>query len=133
MNDHASRHWSFWIVTAVAFIWYAMGSVNFVMQMNPESLARYPEPARLLIESRPGWATAAFAVADFGGVVGTLLLMLRRSAAPYLFTVVLLGVGVTNIHTVAIGGGSAGIWVGSTLSLALAALLIWYSNRVALR
>lgn len=121
-------HWSFWITGVVALAWYAMGCMNFYMQMSPEMLAGYPEAARSLVESRPAWATAAFAVADFGGVTGSLLLMLRKSAASYVFIVVLLGVTVANIHTFAIGGGSIGIWVGSLMSLAVAAFLIWYSK-----
>lgn len=121
-------HWSFWIIGVAALVWYVMGCINFYMQMSPEMLAGYPEAARSLVESRPVWATAAFAIADFGGVTGSLLLMLRKSAAYYIFIVVLLGVIVANIHTFAIGGGSMEIWVGSLMSLALAAFLIWYST-----
>ena len=121
-------HWSFWIIGTVALVWYVMGAINFFMQMNPEMLAGYPEAARSLVESRPLWATAAFAIGDFGGVAGSLLLLLRKSVAYYVFIAALLGVCVTNIHTFGIGGGSVGIWVGSLMSLVLAAFLIWYSK-----
>jgi hypothetical protein len=121
-------HWSFRAIGAVALVWYVMGSINFYMQMSPEMLAGYPEAARSLIKSRPVWATAGFAIADFGGVTASLLLMLRKSAAYYVFIVVLLGVSVTNIHTFASGGGSIEIWAGSLMSLAVAGFLIWYSK-----
>ena len=128
MNEKTSVHWSFWIIGAVALVWYVMGCTNFFMQMNPETLAGYPKAARSLVESRPAWATAAFAIADFGGVIGCLLLMLRKSAAFYVFIASLLGVSVTSIHTFGIGGGSIEIWVGSLMSLVVAAFLIWYSK-----
>jgi hypothetical protein len=120
-------HWSFWLLSVVALIWNALGSMNYVMQMNPEALAEYPEAARTLAETRPAWATGAFAVAVFGGVLGSLALLLRKSVAVYLFVAALVGVIVTNIHTVRVPG-SQEIWLGSAMSLVVAAFFVWYSR-----
>ena len=76
-----------------------MGSMNFIMQMTPDMLTNYPEAAKSLIASRPIWATGAFAIAVFGGLIGDILLILKKSIAYYLFIASLLGVVVTNIHT----------------------------------
>ncbi len=129
MNDKTvgGVHWSFWTIGAVALIWNVMGGINFIAQMNADALAAYPEAARALVEGRPAWATGAFAIAVFGGALGCLLLLLRKSAAFYLFIASLLGVIVTNIHTLGVAG-STEIWVGSVMSLAVAAFLIWYSK-----
>ena len=121
-------HWSFWVIGAVALIWNVMGVINFFMQMNPDALADYPEAARSLVEGRPGWATGAFAIAVFGGALGCLLLLLRKSAAYYVFIASLFGVILTNIHTFGMAG-STEIWVGSLMSLVVAAFLIWYSRQ----
>ena len=130
MNDKTvgGVHWSFWTIGAVALIWNVMGGINFFAQMNADALAAYPEAARALVEGRPAWATGAFAIAVFGGALGCLLLLLRKSAALYLFIASLLGVIVTNIHTLGVAG-STEIWVGSVMSLAVAAFLIWYSKQ----
>ena len=120
-------HWSFWAVGAVALVWHALGCMNYVMQMNPDTLADYSEAARTLVESRPVWATGAFAIAVFGGLLGSLLLLLRKSAASYVFVASLLGVIVTNIRTFSVTG-STEIWVGSLMSVVVAAFLIWYSK-----
>ena len=130
MNDKTvgGVHWSFWAIGAVALIWNVMGGINFFAQMNADALAAYPEAARALIEGRPAWATGAFAIAVFGGALGCLLLLLRKSAAFYLFIASLLGVIVTNIHTLGVAG-STEIWVGSVMSLAVAAFLIWYTKQ----
>ena len=130
MNDKTvgGVHWSFWTIGIVALIWNVMGVINFFAQMNADALAAYPEAARALVEGRPAWATGAFAIAVFGGALGCLLLLLRKSAAFYLFIASLLGVIVTNIHTLGVAG-STEIWVGSVMSLAVAAFLIWYSKQ----
>ena len=122
-------HWSFWVIGVVTLIWNVMGGINFFMQMNPDALADYPEAARTLVEGRPTWSTGAFAIAVFGGALGCLLLLLKKSAAYYVFIASLLGVIVTNIHTFSITS-STEIWVGSLMSLVVAVFLIWYSKRI---
>ena len=122
-------HWSFWVICIVALIWNVMGSINFIMQMNPNMLANYPEAAQSLITSRPLWATIAFAVAVFGGALAEVLLLLKKATAYYLFIASLLGVVVTNIHTFQVSS-AIDIWVGSLMSLVIAAFLIWYSKLV---
>lgn len=133
MNDESagSVHWSFWVVGAVTLIWNVMGCINYVMQTNPDMLAAYRESERAIIEGRPLWATGAFAIAVFGGAIGCLLLLLRKSSAIYLFMASLLGVIVTTIHTLGIGTDfGIGEIVGIILMPVLvAAYLIWYSKR----
>ena len=133
MNDENARsvHWSFWVIGVVALLWNLMGVANFFMQMNPDMLAVYRESERAIIEGRPAWATAGFAVAVFGGALGCVLLLLKKSAAFYLFIVSLLGVIVTMVHTLGTGidfnlGEILGIIL---MPLVVAALLIWYSKR----
>jgi hypothetical protein len=126
-KTHVKPHWSFWLICIVALIWNVMGSINFIMQMNPEMLANYPEAAQSLITSRPLWATIAFAVAVFGGVLGDILLIIKKSVAYYLFIVSFLCVVVVNIHTFSVSN-AVDIWIGSLMSLVVAVFLIWYSK-----
>ncbi len=132
MNDEnvGGGHWSFWVIGAIALIWNVMGVINFFVQMNPGVLAVYRESERAIVEGRPAWATGAFAIAVFGGALGCLLLLLRKSAAYYLFIVSLLGVIVTMIHTLGVGidfglGEILGIIL---MPLVVAVFLIWYSK-----
>ena len=74
-------HWSFWVIGAVALIWNVLGSINYIVQMNADSLSAYRELERAIIEGRPAWATGAFAIAVFGGALGSVLLLLRKSAS----------------------------------------------------
>jgi hypothetical protein len=132
-NDQATDrvHWSFWVIGAIALLWNIGGVANFIVQlMNADMLDSYRESERAIIEGRPMWATAAFAVAVFGGAFGCLLLLLRKSAAFYVFVASLLGVIVTMIHSLGLGidFGLAEIIGIILMPLVLAVFLIWYSK-----
>jgi hypothetical protein len=135
MNDETvgGVHWSFWAIGAVALIWNVMGVINFFVQMNAHALAAMPAAQRAIIEGRPAWATGAFAIAVFGGALGCLLLLLRKSAACYLFIAALVGVIVQGIpylgmasSTIAYGPVEISLYI--LMPLVVAAFLIWYSK-----
>ena len=127
-NKSASRiHWSFWLISVLALIWNLMGCINYIMQMNPNAIVEYPEATRALIESRPAWATGAFAIAVIGGALGAILLLFKRSAAYFVFIASLLGVIVTLIHTFSVEVAT-GIVVGSLMSLIVGIFLVWYTK-----
>ena len=135
MNDDntARIHWSFWAIGVSAFLWNVLGSVNFMMQMNADVVATFPDTHRAIIEGRPVWATAGFAVSVFGGALGGLLLLLRKSAAFYLFVASLLGTIMTMIHTIKVGYSTIDfspteILMMILLPLIVAAFLSWYSR-----
>ena len=136
MNDKivGGVHWSFWIIGAVTLIWNVMGAINFLVQMNTDALASFPESHRAIIEGRPAWATGGFAIAVFGGALGCLLLLLRKSAAYYLFIASLLGVIVTMTHTLGIASSTIDfspfeILMMILMPLVVAVFLIWYSKQ----
>ncbi len=132
MNDETvgGVHWSFWIICVVTLIFNVMGAINYFAQMNADSLASFPESYRPIIEGRPAWATAAFAIAVFGGTLGCLLLLLRKSAAFYVLIASLLGVIVSMMHIFGVAGFSSfEIWMGVLMQLVVTAFLIWYSKR----
>jgi hypothetical protein len=137
MNDEnvGGVHWSFWAIGTVMLIWNVMGVVNYFAQMDPDVLAAYRESERAIVEGRPAWATGAFAIAVFGGALGCLLLLLRKSAAFYFFIASLLGVIVTMTHTLGVGidfglGEILGIIL---MPLVVAAFLIWYSKQAEIK
>lgn len=119
------------MVGIAALIWNGLGVINFFAQMDPDVLASYRESERATVEGRPLWATGAFVLAVFGGALGCLLLLLRNSAAYYLFIASLLGVIGTMTHALGLGidlglGEILGIVL---MPLAVAAFLIWYSKQ----
>ena len=137
MNDKINNraHWSFWVIGAVALLWNIMGAINFCVQMiNADMVAGMSESHRAIIEGRPAWATGAFAIAVFGGALGCLLLLLRKSVAFYLFIASLLGVIVQVIpHAGMVGSIIAKpseIVMMIVMPPVVAIFLLWYSKWV---
>lgn len=125
-------HWSFWVISVFMLVWNIMGCINFFVQMNPDIVSSYRETEQAIIQGRPIWATVAFAMAVFGGALGCLLLLVKKSIAFYLFIASFLGVVVTMAHTLSIGiefgtGEIIGIII---IPLVVAVFLIWYSKYV---
>ncbi|KAA3617758.1 MAG: hypothetical protein D8M58_00595 [Calditrichaeota bacterium] len=131
-NTAAKIHWSFWVIAIVALIWNLMGVMNYLMQMSSEVMASYPESHRAIIESRPAWATGAFAIAVFCGSIGCILLLLKKSSSFYLFIASLVGVILTMIHSMSVDTSSISgpfeMAMMILMPLLVAIFLIWYSK-----
>ncbi len=90
----------FWIVSTLALVWNLMGAMAYLAQvtMSPETLQALPENERALMESTPAWATGAFAVAVWGGTLGSILLLLRTKLASLVFILSFVGILVQMVH-----------------------------------
>ena len=133
-NEAVGRvHWSFWLISVLTLLWNVGGSINYLMQTNLELVATLPETHRAIIEGRPAWATGGFAIGVFGGALGCLLLLMRKSAAFPVFIASLLGVAVTVIHTINVATSKIDFSPVESLVMILlpvivAAILIWYAK-----
>jgi uncharacterized protein with PQ loop repeat len=129
----------FWILGIAALIWNLFGVMAYIMQvtLSDEALAQLPADQRMLYETIPAWATAAFATAVFAGVLGCIALLLRKTWATPLFVLSLVGVLVQMFHaffltdSMAVNGpGSAAM---PLLVIIIAAGLVWYSRLASAR
>ena len=124
----------FWMIALLGLIWNALGCFNFALQMDPDALADVPPAYRAVIADRPGWVTATFAVAVFGGALGCVLMLLRRATARPALFLSLLGVMLTMGHALWVGAaahGGVSLVMSSGMSLVVAAALVWYTHRKA--
>ncbi|MFD2099574.1 hypothetical protein [Flagellimonas iocasae] len=80
---------SFWIMSVIALLWNLMGVFNYLNQaFNQVSILESLDQAqREVFEGIPAWATAAFAIAVFSGLAGSIGLLLRKKWARPLFIV----------------------------------------------
>lgn len=110
MNGRESarrRPWHLWVIGIVGGLWSSMGVVSFVLtQMRVEAvMSQFPPQQREYFESFPLWAVAFWAIWVFGGVIGSLLLLLRnRLAFPVLLASV-IGAMVSNLGGLFLLGG----------------------------
>ena len=95
----------FWIVSILALLWNLMGVLAYLQQsfMTEEALTALSEAERALLETRPAWATAAFALAVWGGLLGCTALLLRKKWARPVLLISLVGILVQMFHSLFIG------------------------------
>ncbi len=124
----------FWIIAILALLWNLTGVVAYIMDvtMSPEALAALPSAEQALFASVPAWATGAYAIGVFGGLLGCAGLLLRKKWATPLFVISLVGVLVQFLHgffmteALEVYGRTAIILPLSVV--AVAGFLIWYSK-----
>lgn len=125
---------SFWIISGVALVWNLLGVAAFVahMSMTEDALMQLPEAQRTFYEAMPEWANAAFALAVFGGALGCVLLLLRRSWAVPVFITSLAGLLAQLYHAFIMARGlevfGSGGLIMPAITLVIAVLLVWYSR-----
>ena len=139
MNVAASRPLGFWIISVLALLWNLLGVAIFFLQVNmpPEALAAMPVEQRALYESMPAWVDGAFAVAVFGGVLGSAMLLLKKRLALPLLVLSLLGVvaqmGYTYLMTPAFRVYGASGAILPVLLVLIALFLVWFARRALAR
>lgn len=129
----------FWGVSAAMLLWNGLGAMAYVADatITAAALNALPDAERTLRASRPAWATAAFAVAVFGGVVGCLLLLVRSRWASPVLVLSLLGVIVQMTQAFLIANsyevhGPAAL-IMPALVLMFSLFLVWFARSARAR
>jgi len=125
-----------WIVGVLALVWNAFGCTDFSMTVtrNPEWLAPLSPEMIDWLDAAPSWTIVTWALGVWGGLAGSLLLLLRSRWAVAAFTISLLGLAVNQIYPFvsevpAMLTSPASI--GITLVIwAVALFLLWYAVRL---
>lgn len=125
----------FWILGIAALIWNLMGVFAFIAQMNmtPEMLEVLPEAERKLYENVPSWVNIVFAIAVFGGALGSLLLLLKKKIATPVFILSLVAVMIQMMYNLFMSRASEvygpGAMIMIVMVLFIAIYLVWYSKK----
>lgn len=137
----------FTLVAILALLWNLLGCANYLWMtwlmpsmITPEVMSALPEAERAAMEvqlaiqaATPAWATSAFAVAVFGGLLGSLFLLLKKNLAIILFTVSLAGLLVQTYYSYVMADAYAVLGntalILSAVILLIAVFLLWVANR----
>lgn len=126
-----------WIVGVVALIWSLIGAMDYLMTQteNEAYMSQFTPEQIEFFYSFPAWLVAFWAIAIWGSVLGSALLLMRRKLAVPVFVVSFLCMVVTSVHNYGFAGG-AGIVGGSGLFFSavifvVALGLVIYSRRMA--
>lgn len=123
------------VAAILAFVWNIMGVMAYLAQafMPPEALESMTESQRTLHESTPTWVTAAFATAVWGGALGTLLLILKKSLAHLILLISLIGIVVQQAWIFFVSNSfevyGPGQSVMPIMVLIIGVWLVWFSRK----
>lgn len=135
MNDLVKKVpvW-FWVISGIALLWNLMGVNAFIQQMSisAETLEAMSTEESDLYSSIPIWAKIAFAIGVFGGVLGSLGLLLRKKWAKLLLLLSLLGIAIHMTYNVFISTalevyGSGALYIPIVL-IVFAIFILWFAK-----
>ncbi len=138
MNETATRtpvH--FWIVAVLAVLWNAMGAFDYsATQLRLDFyMSQFTEEQLAYFYGFPTWMVAAWAIAIWSSLLGSIGLLLRKSWAVWLFGLAILGLATSTVYNfvlndgAAVMGGTAVIFTAVIWIIAL--FLFFYSKAMA--
>lgn len=91
----------YWIVVVVLLLWNLMGIASFYMHVfiTDEALAALPENEAALYGQYAMWTSIVFAIAVFGGALGTVGLLMKRKWAKQLLVISLIAIIIQMSHS----------------------------------
>lgn len=126
---------SYWVISILAIIWNLIGVIVYLGQayMTDDMKALMTEEQLAIIENSPIWATAAFAIAVWFGLLGSILLTLRKKLSKSVLYISLLGVIVQLIYNFFMSNaievyGTQGI-IQPLITLAISLFLVSYAKQ----
>lgn len=135
----SSTPWHLWVVGALAVLWNGVGAFDYLMtQTQNESYMGQFTPEQLeYFYGFPTWVVFFWALAVWGGVLGSLLLLMRKRLAVPVLLVSFVSMIVTSIHNFLLSDGLDVMGPGGAAFSGLifvVALILWlYARAMAER
>ncbi len=127
--------WHLWVVGIVGVLWNAYGCYDYLMTTTggEEYLRSYgmSEEVIAYFTSMPSWMTGVWAVGVWGGMLGSILLLLRMKWALHVFVVSCAAFVFSLIYTYVLSNGASVLpqetYVINAVILAGCLFFIWYA------
>lgn len=103
----AATPWHLWLVGILSLLWNAAGAFDFVVTLtrNEQYMSAFSEEPLAFFYGLPAWVVACWAIAVWGGVLGSILLLFRHRLAVAVFFVSLIAVVLTTVHNYLLSNG----------------------------
>ena len=137
MNKKSKYHLiNFWIISILALIWNIFGVFAYLGQtfMSQKILLSLPKPEQYYFSNTPAWVTAAFATAVFGGVFGSIGLLVKKRVANFLYSISIVSLLTYQFYNffiqdyMVISGTKLLLPISTTV---IGIYLIWFSYRMS--
>ena len=108
MKMTTATPWHLWAVGGLALLWNGFGGYDYVMTQtaNAAYLAQYTPEQRAYFDSFPMWMEAVWAIGVWGGVLGSVLLLMRSKWAFHAFLASLVAFAVSVVYGQTSGGAA---------------------------
>lgn len=139
MDSVARTPWHLWVVGVLGVAWNGFGATDYTMtQLENRSWftsmgfdAGQTEAMLAYLDAAPAWTHAAWAIGVWGGVAGSILLLLRKRLAVEAFMLSFVGafLGLVNHLTVEVPDELAEMAASPVMYFVvlIAAALVWYA------
>lgn len=99
--------WHLLVVGVLAVLWNAMGAFDYLMTetQNEAYMSQFTPEQLEYFYGFPAWVVAFWAIAVWGGVLGAILLLLKKKLAVGVFLVSFLAMVITTIHNFGLSNG----------------------------
>jgi hypothetical protein len=126
-SDKPSTPWHLWAVGVVGLLWSAIGAMDYVMTQtrNEAYMGAFTPEQLAFFYGIPGWAVATWALAVWGGVVGSILLLLKKRHAVAVFLASLIAMLITAFQNYGLSNGME--VMGDAFGLGFTALIFLIS------
>ena len=128
----------FWVLAGVMLVWNVIGLMFYYQQstLTPEKMQELGLTAQQIshITNTPAWGHSGYAIAVNAGVLGAILMLLRKAWAVPLFVLSLIGALVQDLDAIvlrdAMEAWGPGAWYLPAFVIVFCIFEIWYSLRV---
>lgn len=128
-----------WIIGILAVLWNAMGAFDYTAtQMQLDFyMSQFSEAQLQYFYAFPAWVDASWAIAVWGSLLASFLLLLRKALAAWLFGLAILGMVGTSTYSLVLTDGAKmmgdGAMYFTVVIWVIALLLYFYATAMAKR
>lgn len=124
----------YWVICVLGLLWSIGGGYDYLMVVteNAEYMGKIPAETLDYYNSFPNWLMWPWAIAIWGGVLGWLLMLLRKTLAVHVFLVALVGLVINMFYFGLTGGFPIMGLAGSAMMvvvLAISIFAVWFARR----
>jgi len=112
-----------WAIGIIALLWNSMGAMDYLatQTQNESYMGQFTPEQLAFFYGFPTWVVAAWAIAVWGGVLGAVLLLLRKRHATPVFLLSLIAMVLTSFHNYVLSNGFEA--VGDAFALGFTAMI----------
>ena len=119
--------WHLWAVGVLALLWNGYGAYDYVMtNTKGEGYLRgmgFTDAQIAYFDAMPAWMTAVWAIGVWGGLLGAILLLVRRKLAYPVFAVSFVTILISMVYSYALSDGAEVMGTSYSIMSAVVALI----------